>query len=163
MGHVAGVVQHREGAEHVAKDLEARARLEGDQAVAGHLEHVGQPAARDVAGDENRAAVLAGRLETEDARELDVLELGEARHALAQGDLDTREHRIEVKPLDQLAGTRVAPLAHTEAVAKDHAFFRRFREVCYFHRARPFRVSKAAAITRIALLVLQRPHQTCRS
>ena len=78
MGHVAGVVQHREGAEHVAKDLEARAWLEGDQAMAGHLEHVGQAAARDVTGDENRAAVLAGRLETEDAGELDVLELGEA-------------------------------------------------------------------------------------
>jgi hypothetical protein len=116
-----------------------------------------------VAGDENRAAVLAGRLETENARELDVLELGEARHALAQRDLDTREHRIEVKPLDELARARITALAHTEAVAKDHTFFRRFRQVCYFHRARPFRVSKAAAITRIALLVLQRPHQTCRS
>ena len=113
MGHVAGVVQHREGAEHVAEDLEACARLEGDQAVACHLEHVGQSAARDVAGDENRAAVLAGRLETENARELDVLELGEARHALAQGDLDAREHRIEVKPLDQLARPRVAACSRT--------------------------------------------------
>jgi hypothetical protein len=35
--------------------------------------------------------------------------------------------------------------------------------VCYFHRARPFRVLKAAAITRIAPVVLQRPHQPTRA
>ncbi|BCS34297.1 hypothetical protein TBR22_A35270 [Luteitalea sp. TBR-22] len=71
-----------------------------------------------------------------------------------------------MEPLHDLAAGQLATFAHTEPVAKDDPFFRRFRGVCYFHRARPFRVSKAAAITRIAPLVLQRPHQptrTCRS
>ncbi len=160
VGDVARVVQDGQAAQDLTGHLEAGARVERQQAVAGHLEDLGEARAGDVAGDEDRPAALAGRLEPEDPGELDVLELGEAKDALAQGLLGAGKRRIEVEPLVDLARVRLTAFAHTETVTKDHTFFRRFREVCYFHRARPFHESEAATITRIVPLVLQRPHQT---
>ena len=161
VGDVAGVVQHGQAAEHLARHLEPGAGVEGQQAEVGRLEDLHQPGAGHVIGEDDRPTPLGAGFEPEDAGKLHVLEFRQPGDAFAQGGLDGRELGCEVEPLHDLARARGAPFAHTETVAKDHAFFRRFREVCYFHRTRPFQVLKAAAITRITVLFLQRPHQTC--
>ena len=141
MGDVARVVEHGQRAEHLAGDLQAGAWVERDQAVAGHLEHLDQPGAGHVAGHEDRARGPCGLVSRPRIRaNLTCCSLARRVTRSRSGISTPANAGIEVEPLDDLAGARVAPFAHTEAVAKDHPFFRRFREVCYFHRARPFRV-----------------------
>ena len=141
---LAGVLVHqRDGRHQLSNQAQRRIDVELQIALAGGPQHVREPRAFDVVGDNRQAG--RGNLDAVDAADpgvVGVAEVREPRRALAQRELERGhrgERRADAQDLEQLAGRTVG---RDDAVTETVAEQRRFRPLrgkrhCVHGRNRP--------------------------
>jgi hypothetical protein len=125
VGDVARIlVQQRDRRHQLAKQAQRRVQIDLETALGGDAQHVGEPDALDVVGDNRQARRVP--VDAAHARIVGVPEIREASRALTQRELE-RRYRQELRPhpedLEQIACGRVDC---DDAVAESVAEKRRF-------------------------------------